>query len=214
MLYGELPEVTLPNGERASAVKISVPNPPKVAFLALPSGDQISARMAREKTIRCEVEPGKTKSTTESDLAADLDLFRNLRLDKDGAAFDEYESSRALDKLTSSWLVDSTRDGNQYLVTLGTIFGEVKHRIGIPTERDMAQYRRAIGNAYDARQRSEEFRLDAAAIAKLYDGLAASIEGYAPGYQIANVPPNHKAAVFTQAIEGYRDLDLSLDPNS
>lgn len=214
MLYGELPELTLPNGEKARCVKLSVPNPPKVAFVGLPSNAQMVARMERHKTVRCEVEAGKTKSKQETDPMADLHLFAELRLDKDGPAFDEFEAARALDKLTSAWVIDSKRDGDQYTVRVQTPFGEVKHRIGVPTERDMAQYRRAIDKTYDARENSEEFRMDALAIATLYDRLAVSIEGYAPSFKTADVPPHHKSIVFAQTLEGYRDLDLSLDPNS
>ena len=117
MLYGQLPEITLPSGEITRAIRVSVPNPPKTAFLELPTNEQMVERLDQQKSVRRSL--GRRKSQTEytPDTKADLDLFNKIRIDKDGPAFDEYEAANALGKLTSAEVTGCDREGEEYAQT-------------------------------------------------------------------------------------------------
>jgi hypothetical protein len=112
-MYGDIP---------TEGITIRVPNPPKTAFLRLPTNQEMLERLDQQKSIRRTI--GRRKSQTEfvPNLKADLDLFCKIRLDKDGAEFDEFEAGNAISKLTFCEVTDCQRAGDEYRVTLRTPF--------------------------------------------------------------------------------------------
>ena len=82
-MYGSIPN---------EGITIRVPNPPKAAHVRLPSNDEMMGRLAQQKSIRRTI--GRRKSQTEfvPNPQADLALFHQIRLDKDGPEFDEFEA--------------------------------------------------------------------------------------------------------------------------
>ena len=213
MKYGELPEVKAENGESISGVLVRVANPPKTAVLGLPTNQQMIDRLDQQKSIRRSI--GRRKSQTEfiPNLKADLDLFMKIRQDK-GAEFDEYEASNAVSKLTYCEVTDCQRAGDEYQITVKTPFGETVHTVGIPTQRDIAFYRRMVVSATDLPHGQEELRYRIGPAVSLYDSVAQGISGYAESFKPADVPPHHKSAVVVELIQAIDDLDPALDPNS
>ena len=65
-MYGDIP---------TEGITIRVPNPPKTAFLRLPTNQEMLERLDQQKSIRRTI--GRRKSQTEfvPNLKADLDLF-------------------------------------------------------------------------------------------------------------------------------------------
>jgi hypothetical protein len=214
MLYGELPEITLPNGEKARGIRVSVPNPPKVAFLGLPTNEQMVERLDSQKSIRRSLGRRKSQTDYSPNTKADLALFQKIRLDKDGPDFDEYEAANALGKLTSAEVTGCERDGEEYTVTLKTPFGEVKHSLNVPTQRDLQQYRRSVVSSIDLPHGVEELRYKIDPALKLYEAVIATIAGYSPSVKPADVPPHHKSAAVVELVQAIEELDLALDPNS
>jgi hypothetical protein len=213
MLYGELPTVTI-EGVELQGVTVKIANPPKTAVLGLPTNQQMLERLDRQKSIRRSL--GRRKYQTEfiPNLKADLDVFTRIRQDKDGAEFDEYEASNALSKLTYCEVTDCQRAGDEYQITMKTPFGDTVHRVGIPTLRDIAFYRRAVVSAMDLPHGQEELRYRVQPAVTLYDSVAVGIEGYAASYKPVDVPPHHKSAVVVELVQAIDDLDPDLDPNS
>jgi hypothetical protein len=215
MLYGELPEVTLPSGEKARGIRVSVPNPPKIAFLGLPTNEQMLERLNQQKPIlRRSLGRGKSKTEYTPNTKADMDLFSRIRLDKDGPEFDEYEAADTLARLASAEVIDCQNQGNQYVVTIKTPFGEAKHTLGGPMRRDLAQYRSSVVDSVDLPRGVEELRHRVAPAVALYDAVVLKIEGYAAEYTAANIPPHHKSAVVAELVQALEEIDISLDPNS
>lgn len=213
MLYGELPNFTLPSGESVRAVRLTVPNPPRVAFLGLPTNDQIAARANRQKSIRRPVpgERGKTETQFIPDLKGELALFTAIRVDQ-GDAFNEYEAVKALGKLLSVEAIESERDGEQMVITLKTLFGEVKHRVNAPSEQAAYEYRSSALKPIEL-ARGEELRYKIEPAVKLYDSIIEKIDGYAPAITPADVPPHHKSAVVIEVLQEMAEMDIQLDPN-
>jgi hypothetical protein len=213
MLYGELPDVSLGGGATAKGVTVKVANPPKTAVLGLPTGQQILDRLAQQKSIRRNL--GRRKSQTDfvPNLKADLDLFNQIRVDKDGLEFDEYEAGAAVARLTFCEVTDCQRAGDEYKISLKTPFGDTMHSMKIPTQRDVTVYRRMVVSATDLPHGQEELRYRIEPAVDLYNATVSKIEGYAASYKGADVPPHHKSAVVVELVSAIDDLDPVLDPN-
>ena len=204
-MYGNIPE---------QGITIKVPNPPKAARVRLPTSDEMLGRLAQQKSIRRTI--GRRKSQTEyvPNPKADLALFNQLRLDKDGPEFDEFEASNALSKLTYCEVTDCERLGDEYRITLKTPFGDTIHMMRIPTQRDVTLYRRTVVSATDLPHGQEELRYRTEPAVELYDGVVSKAEGYADGIKITDLPPHHKSAVAVELVNAIDDLDPQIDPNS
>lgn len=204
-MYGDIP---------AEGITIRVPNPPKTAMVRLPTSQEMLDRLAQQKSIRRTI--GRRKSQTEfvPNPKADLDLFNQIRLDKGGAEFDEFEAGNAVSKLTYCEVTDCQRAGDEYQVTLKTPFGTTVHTVKIPTQRDITVYRRTVVSSTDLPHGQEELRYRIEPAVDLYDSVAGKIEGYAESFKPADVPPHHKSAVTVELVQAINDLDPALDPNS
>lgn len=204
-MYGSIPE---------GGITIKVPNPPKAARVRLPTNDEMLGRLAHQKSIRRTI--GRRKSQTEfvPNPQADLALFNQIRLDKDGPEFDEFEAGNAISKLTFCDVTGCERVGDEYQITLKTPFGDTVHTMKIPTQRDITVYRRTVVSSTDLPHGQEELRYRIEPAMDLYDSTVSKIEGYADGYKAADVPPHHKSAVVVELVQAIEDMDPSLDPNS
>jgi len=204
-MYGDIP---------AEGITIRVPNPPKSAHLRLPTTQEMLDRLAQQKSIRRTI--GRRKSQTEfvPNPKADLDLFNQIRLDKDGPEFDEFEAGNAISKLTFCDVTDCERAGDEYRISLKTPFGATNHTVRIPTQRDITIYRRTVVSSTDLPHGQEELRYRIEPSVELYDSVVSEIKGYADSIKPADVPPHHKSAVVVELVQAIDDLDPALDPNS
>ncbi len=213
MLYGELPTVHTEDGD-VQGLNVKVPYPPKAAILRLPTNQEMLARLGHQKSIRRDLGRRKTQTESVPNTKADLDLFNKIRVDKDGPEFDEFEAASAILKLTYCEVTDCQRMGEEYQITLRTSFGEVKHWVRIPTQRDISVYRRGMFASTELPHGQQELRYRTEPAIELYDASVAKIEGYSASYKPADVPPHHKSAVIVELVNAIDDLDPSFDPNS
>ena len=214
MLYGELPEVKIEGQEQPlRGFRFSVPNPAKQAILRLPTAEEMLARMDQQKSIRRTL--GRRKSQTEQvpNLKADLDLFNQIRVDKDGIEFDEFEARAAIAKLTAIEATQCERAGGQFRLVLKTPFCETVHLVNIPTAKQLNEYRRTVLSSTELPHNQEELRFRAQSGVELYDAVAGKIEGYAAGVTPRDVPPHHKFAIAGELAQAVDDLDPAFDPN-
>lgn len=204
-MYGSIPE---------QGITIKVPSPPKAARVRLPTGDEMLGRLAQQKSIRRTI--GRRKSQTQfvPNPQADLALFNQIRLDKDGVEFDEFEASNAVSKLTFCEVTDCERVGDEYRITLKTPFGDTIHTMRIPTQRDITVYRRTVVSATDLPHGQEELRYRTEPAIDLYGSVASKAEGYADSVKLTDVPPHHKSAVVVELVQAIDDMDPQIDPNS
>ena len=141
-------------------------------------------------------------------------MFNQIRLDKDGAEFDEFEASNAISKLTFCEVTDCQRAGDEYRITLKTPFGETTHRC--------ASRRSAISPSTGARwcpstdlpHGQEELRYRMEPAIDLYDSVVDQGRRLHRGLKPTDVPPHHKSAVVVELVQAIDDLDPALDPNS
>jgi hypothetical protein len=211
MLYGQLPTVTI-DGKELHGVTVKVANPPKSAVLALPTNEQMMARLNQNKLVRRTLGRGKTQTEFLPNRQADLDLFQKIRQDS-GLEFDEYEASNALGKLLRCDAIDCQPAGGEYRITLQTPFGAVVHAVRSATLKEITLYRSALAGWVDLPHAVEELRPRSEPGLALYDAVATGIEGYALSFTPKDVPPHHKSAVVMELVNALDALDADLDPN-
>ena len=135
-----------------------MPNPAKTAVLRLPTHQEMVDRLAKQKSIRRTLGRRKTQTQFVPNIAADLELFTKLRLDKGGPEFDEFEAAAAISNLTACDVTDCERVGEEYRITLNTPFGATAHTVKIPTQKDITTYRRTVVSSIDLPHNQEELR--------------------------------------------------------
>jgi hypothetical protein len=200
MLYGQLPET--------GGFVVKVPNPPKQALLRLPTSAEMIAYRDGQKTVRRSLGRGDSQSEPVVNEKADLDLFKALRVDVDGPEFDAAEARSILGKFLAIRISKCEREGDRYVITLWTPFGETKHELGIPTAKQLAQFNPVTSR--DLRHGAEELKYRTQSGVDLYDGCSASSTGYAPGTE---VPANHKFSVASELSQALDEPFEVEDPN-
>ena len=215
-MYGKLPEVDLGNGAKAPGILIKIRRPAKTAVVRLPSPEELVDYLRAQKTIYRNQGRGKGQSEAVPNPKSDRELFDKIRLDKDGPKFDEYETASTLAQVTWHRIQAAEREGEGWKIGLETKFGNTMHVVEVPTERDLAIYRRKCYQATDLPHGAEERRFPPEAPMELYGAVIKRIEGYA-STDPAAVPPHHKSAVVIELLNALEDSDDGAgetDPNS
>lgn len=213
-MYGELPEVQLPDGSTVRGYQISIPAPPKSAVVRLPTSAELLTYLAAQRSLYKDLGRRMGEPQDVPTPKADQALFRAIRLDTpadESQEFDDAEALYAIGLITRHRIDGCERDGQSYIISLATMFGVTKHTVSIPFQKDIAEYRRHVYYSRDLPHGIEERRFPPEVPVKLYDAVKTSVEGYAPG---TDVPPHHKRAVVAELLASLASLDPSLDPNS
>jgi len=191
-LYGSTTQYQV-DGKTIDGIKLTIPNPPKVAYVRLPT----TAEM---------LDYFKQKQTAKGSLSAEeitLALFAKLRLD-DGTPFDEYEAQTSFDLLTFSRGTTYERAGDTYVIKVETLFGVTTHTLAIPTQKQLAVYRRNVTKNYIS------------GVIALYGDLVRKVEGYIETITTGDVPPLHQLDCINQVFAALDSIDpiITIDPNA
>jgi hypothetical protein len=210
MFYGELNDIRIDGVETPlRGFRFTVHNPLKVAVLRLPNSAEITARNDAQKSIRRSLGRRKSQTDPVPNFKADLELFNKIRVDK-GLDFDEYEARNAILKITEAEVTGCDRTGDQYVISVRTPFCSTIHTIGIPTAKQLNQYRLTVVNSTELPHNQEELRYRTQSAVDLYDGLSAVSTGYAEGTE---VPAHHKFAVVSELVQAIDEFDPPFVPN-
>jgi hypothetical protein len=118
----------------------------------------------------------------------DLELFKVIRQDKDGPAFDAAEASMIIERICRTTVTGTRRDGNRYMVELdlpGNV--SVSHSLLIPTQKQIMEFE--AGSIHrTSRKNTREFRFSPEPYGDLWDKLNRGAVGYEGGA----VPILHK----------------------
>lgn len=218
-MYGELPELERNDGTKLKAFPVQLPNPPKTAYLRLPTSAEILTYMQGVAKSRS---AAGGNGAGEGAFKADLALFNTLRLgaptdNQTDWDWDAYEASYAINTLTLHDVKSCERAGQSFVVTLLTMLGPTTHTLNIPFQRQLAEYRASLVRG----EKDQWFSPEASV--RLYDQIVTKIDGYAApdagvisAFQalIPTVPPHHKRTVIGSVLVSLAALDQALDPNS
>lgn len=190
MKYGEVQEIDF-----------RVKNPAKTATVRIPTASEWLERMRVQKSTRKNLGRRKSTTTMQPNRPADLALFKAIQVA--GDEFDEFEASHYIGLMADVSVIDAIRDGGGYRIILewnygGALQGTTSHVIGIPTVRDVTEYRRGIVTVTDLPHGLEELTYHLQPAINLYNSLIKTTEGYADGVE---VPPIHKGPVISELIQ-------------
>jgi hypothetical protein len=122
-------------------------------------------------------------------------LLDKIRVDKDGAEFDEAMAVLVVDRLKRADVVEVCYEGDQFTVKLEIMDGPTEHVVRDPEAKHLLAYRRTTARTVNnISGRSAETHLNLRAAKEFYDQIHVSHEGY-----VGAVPIIHMEAV-AQAI--------------
>jgi len=215
MPYGMLPEVEVTIDGQLKlqpAFPVVIVAPPKQALLRLPTSVELLEYLSAQRSTMTDLGRGKTKYADIPNPKADRKLFDAIRIDKTGEEFDDAEALYAIGLITRLRISDCTRDGQNYVVGLDTLFGSTVHTVRMPWRKEMVEYQRAVDDPVSLPHGVEQHRFPPEVPVKLYDKIVQSATGYSDGDNA--VPPHHKRAVINSVMEAMSLLDPGFDPNS
>lgn len=173
---------------------------PKTCVLRFPTDEELAARARQQKVIRQNLGRGKTVTKAAVNAAAvDSELFDKVAIEP--GSLDPDEKSAALNKLLRADTGNIEKAAEGYLISLETPFGTVTHKVKLPKQKDVVEYRRACVSIVEHR-RSEELRFALEPGATLYELIILSTEGYASA-----VPITHKSMVVNELLAASEEPD-------
>jgi len=159
-----------------------------------PMDEEWCAWARAQRTIRHFLGRGKSQSEDVDLPKINADLFKKIRIDKDGPEFDDAEAGMAIARVERSQVTDILREGVNYRIEMKVPGARVTHVLRMPTAKEMQDHERASTTVVAAR-RSVETRAFLEPSGALYDKLHLSHEGYAGA-----VPIVHKSAAVSEVI--------------
>jgi hypothetical protein len=207
-MYGQLPEMHL-DGQIVKGITITLRNPghDKTAVVGLPTEDQLAAYLNSKKLLRWDLGRGKSKTTFVNNRKAEHQLFRQIRLDS-GLPFDEYEISYVITKVLHHEHAECKKRGDNYEITLQTLFGDVVHQLRVPSGNEVHRYCRTFSTSTEMPHGLREIRTHAGAGCTLYDACVVGIQGYDASYTTSSVPAHHKCAAVLALVDAL-DVDAA-----
>ena len=159
-----------------------------------PTDEEWCAWARAQRTVRHFLGRGKSQSEDVDLPKINADLFRKIRIDQDGPAFDDAEAGMVIGRVERSQITGIEREGVNYRIEMKVPGARVTHVLRMPTAQEMQEHERASTSVVAAR-RSIETRAFLEPGGKLYDKLHISHEGYANG-----IPIVHKSAAVSEVI--------------
>jgi hypothetical protein len=166
----------------------------KQCEVRFPTDDEWCGWARCQRTVRHFLGRGKSQSEDVDLPKINADLFKKIRIDKDGPEFDDAEAGMAIARVERSQVTDIQREGVNYRIEMKVPGARVTHVLRMPTAKEMQEHERASTTVVAAR-RSVETRAFLEPSGALYDKLHVSHEGYAGA-----VPIVHKSAAVSEVI--------------
>jgi hypothetical protein len=147
-----------------------------------------------QRTIRHFLGRGKSQSTDLDLPKINAELFKKIRLDKDGPEFDDAEAGMVIGRVERCQIVDIQREGVNYRIEMKVPGAKATHVLRMPTAKEMQEHDGASTSVVAAR-RSVETRAFLEPSGALYDKLHVAHDGYA-----GDVPIIHKSAAVSEVV--------------
>ncbi|MGQ9686624.1 MAG: hypothetical protein ACUVT2_10020 [Thiobacillaceae bacterium] len=166
----------------------------KQATVRFPSDAEWCERAQRQRLVRRLLGRSKSQYEAVNSEAVEAELFARIRLNEDGASFDEAEAAKVIARLERVSVVAVERTGNRYRIELAVPGARTVHLLRIPSQKDVLEYSRASLHVTEGR-RQQEIRVSLEPAGRLYDKLIESTTGY-----MGAVPIIHKSAAVSELL--------------
>ena len=191
-------------------IHLRTPEGAKTVRVRFPSDDEWIERQKKRKVIVKQLGRGVSETTIPDSAEADAALLAKIRVPEENAPeVDVFEASRIIEQLSQADVDDVVQEGDGFRVTMRVLGGTVCHVLGMPSAKDVFEYRRGFARVLDLPYNRQELIINLAPAAALYKKLVASTEGYA-----GEVPIIHQAVAVKAAIDALDGaFQESGDPN-
>ena len=191
-------------------IHLRTPEGAKTVRVRFPSDDEWIERQRKRKVIVKQLGRGVSETTIPDSTDADAALLAKIRVPEENAPeVDVFEASRIIEQLSQADVDDVVQEGDGFRVTMRVLGGTVCHVLGMPSAKDVFEYRRGFARVLDLPYNRQELIINLAPAAALYKKLVASTEGYA-----GEVPIIHQAVAVKAAIDALDGaFQESGDPN-
>lgn len=184
-------------------LKLQAPEGVKRVTVRFPTDEEWIERQRARKIVVKQLGRGMSETIPPSSEDFDLELVTKLREgESEDPAIDKYEASRILEDLNKCDVNDVTQDGGAFRISLRVPGATTLHVIGMPSAKDVIQYRRVFARSLDMPYNQQSITINLNAAADLYKRLSQAVVGYAGA-----VPIIHQAAVIGAAVNA---LEYSL----
>lgn len=140
----------------------------------------------------------------------DLELLNEIARDNSAAAFDEFEASKAVDRLARSEALAVDRDGDVFHVEMKVFGGaSVTHTLRMPSQKQRSEHERATTPLKDS-PKGTVMEISLKPSITLWGELGGTVEGYAEG---SGVPCIHKTNAVAAVIQHLTELE-NADPEA
>ncbi len=204
------PNTAIFDATRQVAMQLRAPGGVKTVRVRFPSDAEWTERQRRRKVIIKQLGRGISETAVPNSEDVDAALLAKIRVEEqDAVEVDPFEASRIVEHLSQAEVDEVAQAGDSFHITLRVLGGTVTHVLGMPSAKDVFEYRRSFARILDLPFNKQELTINLMAAGALYKRLARSAEGYA-----GEVPVIHQAVAVKAAIDA---LDTSFqedrDPN-
>jgi hypothetical protein len=160
-----------------------------------PTDEEWAAFFRARRIVRRQLGGGRSVSEFPDNDKASAALLSKIRLDPDGAAFDDAEAEDVITRLTKCELNEVQRQGVNFVIDQAVISGDVQHVLRIPSSKQRRKHENASASSIDGnRERVTKIFIEPSG--DLYDDIAVSSKGYE-----GEVPLIHKWAAVNALFE-------------
>lgn len=171
----------------------------KSVALKFPSDQQWADRARAQKQVRQFLGRGKSQTVDADTAAADLQLFKSLRVDDTGT-YDASEAQAFLDRLERCEVVSAEWEGDTRRIEMSVPGAKTVHVLRMPMQDQIREHEKS-STKQTFGTRSAEIRVNLEPSGNLYDKVVVSAEGYAGA-----VPIVHKVAAVTNLMNALSEL--------
>lgn len=190
---------------------ISIPGPDgEVAYrVRFPTDAEWCTRARRLIAVRRNLGRDATQTEYRDELPIGLELVEKL-LAEGSPKPDEWDAKTILDELQLCELSPETGQADTfYLVEMKVLRATVRHRLKVPTQKQIGEYNRESLRA-TGRRNSVEYRSPLEPSGELWDRLQIGVEGYD---DISSVPIIHKKVAVEELIAQIQNrVHAGIDP--
>jgi hypothetical protein len=181
---------------RPVALQLRTPGGLKTVRVRFPSDDEWAERQRRRKVIVKQLGRGISETTIPSGEEIDAALLAKIRADKDGPDVDPFEAQKIIEQLSQCDVDDVVLAGDAFRVTLRVPGATTTILLGMPSAKDVNDYRRAFARVLDLPYGRQELSINLRAAGDLYKKVLQTTEGYA-----GDAPIIHQAVAVKAAID-------------
>jgi len=183
------------SSRRQYDLTIPAPEGDKHCSVRFPTDEEWCQRARQQTAIRRTLGRDATRTEVKGDTDTAKELFDKIVIG-DEPGIDEYEALQIVTMLGRCEIFNVTREGGCYGIEMKVPGASVKHRLKIPTQRQIFEHGRSALHV-TGRRNSVEIKSALEPSGELWDKIVDSVSGYRDG---GPVPIIHKDVALTELL--------------